>query len=457
MNHPYSEPKIFTGGVDITKWKDLSTKEQKLALSKEWFVYYSFRDPKTGKLKRQSHIKAGANRFKSKRGRFAVLKTLQRNLVFLLEKGFNPYEDNTVNKERFFGKKTIEIESTESLVDAPETATNNGQQKTTVRNNEQQGATVSNNEQQQPTTNELSISKAFKFGLEIKKRELNSNSYNGYASHINRFEKWLTVKELNTKGISIITKPLLIEYLNSVLQVSSARNRNNYRASISSLFTTLEDNEVINDNFVKKIKNLKTTPERNKTYTPTMQKDIYEYMQKNDPILLLFVKFISYNLLRPIEVCRLKIEDIDVSDKKLYVKAKNKAVKIKIIPDHLLKEIPDLSKIDRKMLLFTPTNVGGEWEANETNRRDHFSKRFKEVKDHFGLDINYGMYSFRHTFITRLYQELRKDYTQFEAKSRLMLITGHATMTALEQYLRDIDAELPEDYSDLLNSELNQN
>jgi len=31
-----------------------------------------------------------------------------------------------------------------------------------------------------------------------------------------------------------------------------------------------------------------------------------------------------------------------------------------------------------------------------------------------------------------------------------MLITGHTDMTALEKYLRDIDAELPQDYSELL-------
>ena len=31
-----------------------------------------------------------------------------------------------------------------------------------------------------------------------------------------------------------------------------------------------------------------------------------------------------------------------------------------------------------------------------------------------------------------------------------MLITGHASITALRKYLRDIDAELPEDYSDLI-------
>ena len=103
MNQPYSEPKIFTGGVDINQWKGLSSIEKKLALSKEWFVYYSFRDPKSRKLKRQSHIKAGANRHKSMRVRLKVLKTLQRNLFLLLDNGFNPYEDNTTNKERFLG------------------------------------------------------------------------------------------------------------------------------------------------------------------------------------------------------------------------------------------------------------------------------------------------------------------------------------------------------------------
>ena len=72
------------------------------------------------------------------------------------------------------------------------------------------------------------------------------------------------------------------------------------------------------------------------------------------------------------------------------------------------------------------------------------------MKEHFKLGKDYGLYSFRHTFITKLYREIRKKQTPFEAKSVLMLITGHSSMTALEQYLRDIDAELPQDYSHLL-------
>ena len=110
-----------------------------------------------------------------------------------------------------------------------------------------------------------------------------------------------------------------------------------------------------------------------------------------------------------------------------------------------------MSKFNKDHFLFTPYEIGGEWIATENNRRDNFSKRFKTVvKDHFKLGADYGMYSFRHTFITKLYRELRKNYSPFETKSRLMLITGHSTMTALEQYLRDIDAELPEDYSHML-------
>jgi len=173
-------------------------------------------------------------------------------------------------------------------------------------------------------------------------------------------------------------------------------------------------------------------------------------MEQHDPIMLLFVQFVSYNFLRPIEVCRLKIEDIDIADKKLYLKAKNKEVKIKIIPDILIDVLPDLSEMNKKDYLFTPEKLGAEWDAEENNKRDYFSKRFKKVKDHFGLGVDYGLYSFRHTFITKLYRQIRKKYSQFEAKSRLMSITGHSTMKALEQYLRDIDAELPEDYSELL-------
>ena len=78
------------------------------------------------------------------------------------------------------------------------------------------------------------------------------------------------------------------------------------------------------------------------------------------------------------------------------------------------------------------------------------TKRFSAIKKELGFSKDYTIYSFRHTFITKLYRELRKKYPPFQAKSELMQITGHSTMKSLEKYLRDIDAELPEDFSDML-------
>ena len=209
---------------------------------------------------------------------------------------------------------------------------------------------------------------------------MNKNSFVQYKSRIGLFEKWLKEQKYYKNGIDFITKKIVIEYLNEVLKRTSSRNRNNSRTDIASMFQLLEDNELIKDNFVRKIPVLKSVPKRNKTYTPKQEAEIYSYLKEVDAHLLLFVKFISYSILRPIEICRLKIEDVDVKDRKLYVKAKNKPVQIKIIPEILLDSLPNLSEKDPKAFLFGRYQVGEFWDAEEVNKRNEFSKRFKVIK-----------------------------------------------------------------------------
>lgn len=428
MKLNYSEPKIYTGGVDINSWSMLSKLEKKQALTKQWYVYYSFRNPETNKLERQTSIKGGANRYKDKKSRYYILKKLQESLSYVLSEGFNPYQDNS------------------SLADFIENEILNENETPSKENSSTQAKQKETKVEQKPV--ECSIDEAITLGLDTKEKVLNENSYSRFKSRINQFKKWLISEKIDLKkDITIINKKLVIRYLNTVLHNTSPRNRNNTRIDLGSLFQTLVDNDVIQTNFVREINVLKSKPERNKTYTPKEQKKIFEYLKANDNVLYLFVQFVSYNYLRPIEVCRLKVGDVDVSDKKIYVRAKNKAVKTKIIPDILIEQLPDLSKMNKNEYLFTPDKIGGEWETKEGNKRDYFTKQFKKVKDHFGLGIDYGLYSFRHTFITKLYREFAKTQTPLEVKSKLQLITGHSTMEALESYLRDIDAVLPEDYS----------
>jgi integrase len=434
MKLNYNTPKLYTGGIDISRWNKLSKAEQKEALAKEWYLYYSFRDSKTKKLVRQSNIKAGVNLLKTKEERLECLEFLKMNLLHLLKRGFDPNGKNTaLINEVLKIEKTVEPEAT---VPATTIAPKASETKIEV-------PVIS-------IPHEMTIREAFDFGLKIKSKVINNTSYSGLQGRINRFLKWLDLNNGSKNGISTLDKKTIISYLNLVLENTSARNRNNTRIDLSSLIQVLVDNEIIKDNIIKSINTLKSSPERNKTFSTNQEIDLFKYLEINDEILLLFIKFVSYGFLRPVEVCRLKIGDLDLEGKKLYFKAKNKAVKIKIIPQKLIALLPDLSKMNANDYLFTPSKIGGEWEAEEKNRRNYFSNRFKTVKDQFKLGKDYGLYSFRHTSITNLYKELNKTLTPFETKSTLMQITGHQTMEALEKYLRDIDAALPEDYSHLL-------
>ena len=430
LKKEFSIPKIYTAKNDI---------------SKRWYVYFSYRNPDTGKLKRQTPIYGDANKYKTKEERLAVLSILRQVLLKLLRQGYNPYSNN----ELLYQKRQEKHSQKEAE------ATHQGIIRQT-RLNKQQA------EKKQPEIVEeiveeieedlgATIQKAYDFDRIIKEETLEDSSLRSYGSHIKIFMEWLKKHKKQITHIRQIDKSVVSEFLLQILTNTSARNRNNYKASLSSFYSTLEDNEIVHENFVKKIKNHKTNTTRNKTYTKIQQQEIFNYLEKEDSTLLLFIKFVSYNFLRPIEVCRLKIEDINIQNHTLSFKAKNSPLKTKIIPEVLWNDLPDLTNHNLKDFLFTPDGIGGEWETTADNKRNYFSKRFKKVvKDKFGLGADYGMYSFRHTFITKLYRELRKSYTPFEAKSNLMQITGHSSMSALNQYLRDIDAELPEDYSQLI-------
>lgn len=411
----FSAPKIYSANGD---------------LKKRWHVYYSYRNPESGKLQRMKNIYGTANRYKTKEDRLVILSIYRSKLLKLLKEGFNPFEDNNQKYQ----------EREEKNLD------------TYVDSNPKKALVIPETESD-PEEPVLSYKEAFEKGLKFKEKLISDTTRRSYENRLKNFLLWVEKHHPDLKSITDIDKKLVMDFLNHILDQTSPRNRNNYRTDLSSIMQALEDNDIIKSNFIKKIPVLKSIPQRNKTYSKEEQENIFKHLETTDKTLLLFIKFISYNFLRPIEVCRLRVGDLDIKNKRIQFKAKNSPLKTKIIPDLLLQDLPDLSKLDKTYNLFTPDGLGGVWEAELGNRRDYFSKRFKRVvKDKFHLGADYGLYSFRHTYITKLYRELVKGSSPFEAKSKLMQITGHSSMKALEKYLRDIDAEFPEDYSELIKS-----
>lgn len=214
MKRAFSEPKIYTGGADAKSWSKLSKKEQRDALSRNWYVYYSFRDPSTGKLKRQPNIKAGANRYGTKRQRYAHLRTIQRNLAMFLEAGFSPYADNTGLERKLFGK---EEGATDEATIAP------------IEKERAQRQNIAPRESEPG----IGVAEALAMALSIKKSTLRESTYIKFRSRANRFGKWVEERHGKGHNVALLDKRTLMEYLNDVLQRTSARNRNNARADLS--------------------------------------------------------------------------------------------------------------------------------------------------------------------------------------------------------------------------------
>lgn len=334
----FSKPKIYDGKGD---------------LSKRWYVYFSYLDPKTGKLKRLKNIYGKANRFKNKENRYALLSLYRKQLLKLLNEGYNPFNDNTA----LYQQKKAQI----STVNLTESTSHSHMEMANTSNSEANVQTFNNDNLDTDFLEEpsLKIKEAFELAIELKTNVVNQRTLNDYENRCNLFQIWLKKHHNQIIRIAEIDKKIVSQFLNGIQLKTSSRNRNNYRGCFSSIFQIFEDNEIISKNFIKAIKPLKTIPKRNKTYSEKEQTDIFTHLEKSDTILLLFIKFISYNFLRPIEVCRLKVKDIDMETRTLQFQAKNKALKTKIIPEILIKELPDLSLIDGDLFLFTPHKIGG--------------------------------------------------------------------------------------------------
>lgn len=392
---PFIYPKNLMT-LDPSKWND----DKKAAFLKKyprWYVRYKFRCPKSGKLVRQSNIYKNINRqFPEFDDRLKHILLLRDRVEHLLKNGYSPYVEMTVNQQ-------------------------------------------------------YSIEAALQFALQIKKNTVAEITYNNYKSKVGLFIAYLKDLGENNRPISAITRKDILDYLNHVSSKSSARSRNNTRTDLSTLFSVLEDNELIKVNFIKSIDKVKSISKTNKIYPWKVATDLLESIEQSDNLLAFFIRLVSYNFLRPIEVCRLRMADVNLHEMKLEIKAKNKPRKYKRIPALLLDDFKKLNLKNRNGFVIS-LDGSGVWDSKETSKRDYIDKRFLKVKKKLDLDEEYTIYSFRHTYITKLHNYHLSLYSETEALEMTRLCTGHETIKALKTYLHNIDAVLASDYSDFVNN-----
>ncbi len=362
---------------------------------KKWYVGFSLRNPYTGKIQRfQKYGEINAQPTKALKIEHA--KALKKAIEELLANGWSPFEVQAQNTITYF------VHDLERV-------------------------------------------------LIHRKSYQTISSFQGGVSRLNVFLLYLKNKGLHEHPSLMIGKGLINQFLEHLINEKQVKptTRNNYLRELKSLFSQLEEWELVPINPCKGIKMLQQRATKNAQIQPNELAAIKKWLLANDPNLYNYIRFITYAFLRPIEVSRLMVGNIDLENRILHVPTKTKAQKSKYIVDALYDYLRSLNLQNYRStnFIFTPNGIPGPWQRSELGRRTYFTERFWKAKQKIELNENVSLYSFRHTFISDLYRNYREALgSEHEAKLKLMQITGHESFAALDAYLREVEAFIPRNF-----------
>ncbi len=418
---PTNEPTSFTIEMDKRQYSDPKLYIPKIngkpsvAPAKRWYVWFLWRNPETKKLDIKIKFSKGINTFKTVKERKKVGSALVKAYSTALDAGWNPIH------------------------------------KTVTKNVEKESYTLKS---------------ALKYALEIKCRDVKESTQTDYSHRLDMFFDWADNNYMSGKPLEKFQLNdfyqfldyLQLEYVNKKTGKNiSNTSIDNTKRVISALFTELKNKRLIEYNFIKDIPKIKSKPVKNRPFSHSEIKEIKSYLEKNDPYLIYFISFMIYPLLRPREITRLKIRDLNTKDWILGVETKTEDFSYSRIINKMKPVIDsmDIVGLPGDFSLFTYEDKPGVWQPEKLSSKvTYFSNRFKKVKKALGLGPEYGLYSFRHSAIGDLYNGLQKSgLSEREVLYKLMPITGHKSEAGLKNYLRNIKIALPPDHSEIYSLE----
>lgn len=414
-NLPKSLPKIFIlQPVEINyshpKLHIPKDENGKITVSKPWYIWFNYKNPGATKKDKWTKFKFrhDINKYPTAKQRKELGMRLVRVYTQLLDEGYNPF--TKTSSEGFHLQQT-----------------------------------------------ELSCNAALKMAFEQKKNELARKTVGDWSSRLNTFIKYAEAAGFSDHNITEINSFHIASFLNYISdQGQGPKSINNFRGCLSALWGKLANDMIVQTNPVTVLKKRKENPQKNKPFTPEEITAIKNYLLANDPGLLTFIRFVAFAFLRPVEVVRLTVGDVDLKNFRLSVKTKTEArATVRVVPqleEELQKmQLHNYLKTD---FLLTAAGAPGKWlnqrtgePTAENTRTKEFSDRFTKVKDHFNFGSEYGIYSIRHSFAVDLYNSFINDgATTIEAEMKMLPITRHKSLSGLRNYLRDVGALMPKDY-----------
>lgn len=335
-------------------------------ISKTWFVYYSVRDPRSGKMIRFKIFKE-IGKTNDSDIRSLVAQKIIEEYARKLRAGWSPfsddenviYDDNLEydNITRIYGKKRI--------------------QNKTIRY----------------WSNKY---------LDWKKGEIdNDGTLPTYQSKLRIFTNWIDAYYEPGNDISFISNQVIVKFFTWLIsdQQRSRKTVGDYRYILGTMFEWFVAQKAIISNPVHDLPPCNTICDM--APYPIHEMDIEAFKQElvHDPQLWLAVQFQYYCALRPGKELRmLKIKNIDFARGQVTINrtiAKTKTTRTMVIPREFLVELREqnLMNFDHDFYVFSLNGKPGKTLLGKNNLRF----RFNAIRKKLNMPIEYKFYSWKHT------------------------------------------------------------
>jgi len=217
-------------------------------------------------------------------------------------------------------------------------------------------------------------------------------------SFVNTFFKWLENEKLLNLSIECFNFQHTImfsDYLKIDRKLCN-RSHNNYIEGLRTIFNVLVEREYLMQNPFKKVKLLPEEKRNIFAFNDKEVKLLKDYCLANDTQLWLVCQFIYYCAIRPAELVKLKLKNIDLHTGKINIPSevsKNKKQAIVRIAEPLIIELKKLKwdEMDSEYYMLSKNLLPGDQYIFPTR----LAERYRKVADKLGLKRR--LYDLKHT------------------------------------------------------------
>lgn len=336
-------------------------------LKKKWFVFYSVRDARDGKMKRFKEY-GGLHTIKEYNQRMDAAQQKADELAVKLRAGWTPFNDD--------GKAIYTDHLQYRMI-----------------------ADIYHNERSNNRTFNYFANKY----LDDKISDRAGATHKTYRSKLRIFNMWLDDKRMNENDITAISNDDVLSFFHFMIDMRK-RSGNTIKKYKQILFAVFD--------YAMSLKQLNTNPVYNvpacKRINDMAARPVYgndivtfkEHIKPLDPQLWMAIEFQFYTYLRPgLELRLLKIGDIDFARGLIYVDRENfkgRRENVKEIPEQFLRILREeyrLHTFARDMYVFGPNGMPGYEHLGKNNLRYRFTK----FRTALNMPIEYKLYSWKHT------------------------------------------------------------